>query len=469
MIKYILFLIFDICLFLASPAVMDKGFMAVCAVMAMVKVILTFFEGNSKRYNLKKIYFRHSVIFVLCFFVVFFQSDIDFLVGLAEEDDYFVYNPKVVCKAMALSSMALTFFLLGYSFSKNKEARLNNYYKKASVHYEIPRQRLSGLILLTVLLILIYVIFVPKEYLSNGYGNAVDAGPVVAITGYLIAFFIALFVSYSLRNYNNKNEKWIEMFKLPLILLSVYALLILVTGRRTEVVRLAFVAMCSYVFISGRNAYIKRIIFLSAIGMLVLSVLGIYRSLQEGSVVDGYNQMKNILSVMPPTKELSTSVNTLHVAMTYYPDKQPFDMGASFLPSFLKIIPGLTGFFQLFSGLQMKGSDLIISELFFEGGQIEWGLGSSIIADIYISFGVLGVLLVFYVLGRFIRWLEVGTFCKSASPYFLALSFSCYSQFMFACRGGVGVFFLCWTYACIIIYLIVRPVKVINKIVNENK
>lgn len=468
MTKYYILLIIDICLFLAAPTVMDKGFMAICAVMATVKVIMSFYEGNSKCYNLRKIYFRHSVIFVLCFYIVFFQSDIDYIVGLAEENDYFVYNPKVVCKAMALSSMALTCFLLGYCFSKTKELSSSDYAKRVSINYEFPRQRLNYLALLTAFFILVYIIFVPKEYLSNGYGNAVDAGPVVAITGYLIAFFIALFVSYSMR-YHNRSVKWIKMFKLPLILLSVYALLIIVTGRRTEVVRLAFVAMCSYVFISGRNANIKRILFLSAIGMLVLSVLGIYRSLQEGSVVDGYNQMKNILSVMPPTKELSTSVNTLHVAMTYYPDKQYYDMGASFLPSFLKIIPGLTGILQLFLGLQMKGSDLIISELFFEGGQIEWGLGSSIIADIYISFGVLGVLFVFYILGRFLRWLEVGTFCKSSSPYFLALSFSCYSQFMFACRGGVGVFFLCWTYACIIIYLVVRPVKVINRTISDNK
>ena len=123
---------------------------------------------------------------------------------------------------------------------------------------------------------------------------------------------------------------------------------------------------------------------------------------------------------------------------------------------FFKIIPGFTSFWENYIvGHHIDGSNEIFTSIYFSGDKI-WGLGSNIIADVYISFGFIGTCLVFFVFGRFVKYLEIKTFIIQSSPYILALSFSSYSAFMFACRSTMATIFLCWTYSCLLIYIFTR-------------
>lgn len=447
MLKYILLLLFDFFLIIGSPSTMDKGFMTLCVILALLKFVFLINEGKSKYNDLSRMFFRHSVVFVFCILIVFFQCDLDYIIGLADINDYFVYEPKVVCPAMALSNMALSSFLVGYCYYKNTEKRFgitgHNY-----ANYKLNKKYLVAI---AFLLIGLYVYFIPKDYLDLGY-NKVSAGAVGIIIGYLISVFIAIYVLYYMEYMKENPLSWYKHYHLPLIISGVYAFIIIITGRRTEVVQVGFIILASYVFVKGAKANHRFILIAGTVGMLILGLIGIYRSLEGGTILESYNALNSQKSILPPTKELSTSVVTFHIALANYPDIYPFNYGSSFFPAFFKIIPGLSGLLSML-GLTWEGSDMIITSIYFGKQNIIYGLGSSILADIYISFGAIGILLIFFILGVFIRWLEVGTFSKQASPYFLALSFSCYSEFMFACRNGIGIFFLCWTYSCLLIYL----------------
>lgn len=449
MLKYLVLLVVDAFLYFSSPYSMDRSFMTICAVLAAVKVVLVFFEGKSKVFDLRKIYLRHSTVFALCFFIVFFQCDIDYILGIADIGDYFVYNPVVVCKAMALSNMALTTFLLGYSNGKTKE-RL-----AMASHSNLKRRIINSfgnkmfLNYFVFIIILVYLTF----FSNTGY-NQEGWEKAGVIIGYTVAFFVAIFVAYSMDYREGKNMSWFFHMRIPLLLILVFLLIVILTGRRTEVVRCGFLILCSYLFVKKDKANYKFIITASIIGLLLISTTAIIRQSAGTTLRESLVILQDTKSVFPPTKELSTSVNTLHIAMTEFPERTPFNLGSSFFSSFLKIVPGLTGLVQFVSGEKFVGSEVIITDVYFGSKYHGWGLGSSIIADVYISFGTIGVIIVFFLFGRFVRWLEVKTYNVESSVYIVALSFSCYSQLMFACRSGLGILFLCWAYSCILLVMV---------------
>jgi len=421
--------------------------MAECAILAAIKLALVFFEGKSKRCDFSGIYLRHSTVFAICFFIVFFQSDIDYIVGIADVSDYFVYDSRVVCKAMALSNIAFSCFLLGYCYSKLKEVGRGYSNIRNSKNVLFENKPIYNYLVFFV--ILVYLSFFSRtEYSEEGWEKA------GFIIGYTMAVFIAIFVAYSLDYKEGKAQPWFRYMAAPLALVFVFAGIVILTGRRTEVVRCGLIVLCAYVFIKKDKVNYKFILLSSIVALIVISLAGIIRRDADSTIEGSLLVLQDIESVFPPTKELSTSVNTLHIAMSSVPRDIPYNLGSSFFASFLKIVPGLTGAIQSAFGIKFVGSDTIISDIYFGSKNHGWGMGSSIIADVYISFGPIGVIFVFFLFGRFLRWLEVETYMKDSSIYIVALSFSCYSQLLFACRSSLGILFLCWTYSCILLYLI---------------
>ncbi len=162
-------------------------------------------------------------------------------------------------------------------------------------------------------------------------------------------------------------------------------------------------------------------------------------------------------SISPATYELANSVNTLHVAVANYPSHFNYNLGSSFFPGFSVLVPGLTKLLSFLS-FNFSGSEDIVTKLYF-GGYVPswgWGLGSSAVADAYISFGPIGVTLIFILLGYFFKILEIGTFCRKPSPYFLVLSICCYSQIFPFCRGPFFLLFLSLSYSLLLIYFALK-------------
>lgn len=116
---YLVLLIVEIFLYNDAPNNMDKSFMAMLLLLAIAQYV-RFFIKNKKQ--LRSILIRHSIIFLLCYFVVFYQCYIDYIVGLIDSTEKELWiDTSIVCKSMVLANMALSSLLLGYSlFQKTK-------------------------------------------------------------------------------------------------------------------------------------------------------------------------------------------------------------------------------------------------------------------------------------------------------------------------------------------------------------
>lgn len=459
MLIYLFSLLISCILFYEAPTSMNKGFMINCLTIVALNIAYFILMRSKNGYSVRKIYVRHSFIFIICFFIVFFQADLDYVLGFIDGSLKLLWiDNSIVCKSMALSTMALSSILLGYSVFRNRETSIKNF-SPASYIYSTSNKK--EICYAGYGLLVFYLLVVPRSYLYGGYNSGADRGWANVILVLLQALFIAVFALYCYEfRQRSVRKNFFQELKAPIILVLVYIGIVLITGRRTEAVRMALLLLIAYSYAMGRMANNKMILIITISSAVIFSATRVLRSGDTNEFRKSIEIVADASSISPFTQELSSSVNTLHVAVSNFPERYNYTNGLTFFPNFFILVPGLDRFYQSNirgAGVITNSADLITNiEIGKEAG---YGMGSSIVADVYIAFGPIGVVIAFIILGIFIRYLEVGTFAMMKSPYFIVLSLGCCSQFMFACRGTVANLFLSWSYATLIIFFFSKRIK----------
>lgn len=439
-----LFYIFvSVVLYYIAPNYPSRPFMGLCVTMALVLMFLHT-KGCGAEDKLKRIYLRHSIVFILGYLIVFFQRAIDYSVGLIDEYSGSVESllwanvPFVVSKACALSLIGISAFVYGYnSYTYNK-----NIVSKVRYQFRLKK----GLVLSGFLLLLVYVIltgigdFTKKEESEN-------IGYLMVAQAVLLAVVVIYTYDYK---YNAAYQEFNKRFFIvPVSLIAFYLFIYFATGNRGGAIKVCFMLLVAYLYLQHEKVNYKKIFFCFLIGALAMTTIGIVRTMETKDMNEVAALMSVKETVSPFTVELSGSVNTVHVALANYPSKKKFNCGTSFFSGFSVLVPGLS---RITHGMSENSGD-ILTKMYFGGSVPDWGwgLGSSAVADVYISFGMIGVLLIFFLFGKFLHYLEYGTFVIEKSPFFLVLSFCVYSQFISLCRGPFSILFLSWDYALIIV------------------
>src|SRR5690606_1604389 len=113
------------------------------------------------------------------------------------------------------------------------------------------------------------------------------------------------------------------------------------------------------------------------------------------------------------------SVRTLHAAVDHT-ERNGYYYGVFQGVQIIGIIPGLGIYIQNLLNVDFHsfGSAAFLT---FEilGSNPTHSLGTSIIADIYLDFGILGVIIIFFLFGMFVRYLEIGMYNRTVISLFL--------------------------------------------------
>ena len=121
MVILVFLLLVSILLYLGSPMEPSKAYMSYSFTVCLLAVVYYYRSYKTAKNDvLKKIKILGLVsVFVFAFFVVFFQRDIDYILGICDPDEQRFYDlvwagaPHVICKSLCLSSVALISFLIG--------------------------------------------------------------------------------------------------------------------------------------------------------------------------------------------------------------------------------------------------------------------------------------------------------------------------------------------------------------------
>lgn len=442
-------------MYLQAPQSMDKMFMGGCLVLSAFSLIVYFYsEKKNDRFKLAPQLLRHSVLFIILYVIVFFQVDIDYVLGIIGTDNSRLWiENRIVAKALALSCIGLNSLLCGLKFYT---LRNKNKFGEIDVYVSSPKY----LCLLGYIMLLTYICLTDTSYLVGGYTRGEDNSTNYVVMVLLQSVIIAMCVLYGYKIKRESLEKTINwrQYRYPLLLLLLYIFIIVISGRRASAIRIGALMLVFYAYMMGsRIKYIKVLLCIVS-AVMIFSLVGIMRG-ESTSVKDGLNALSEQETIMPTTREMANSVNTLHIAVSEVPERIGYNYGLTFFHTFCVLVPGLDRFYRAFlaDGVVMDSAEFLTYTYF--GKDEEYGLGSSVIADIYISFGMIGVIIVMFILGAFFKYLEIRTFYRMTSLYVLAISFCCYSQFPAVCRGAVSSLFLSVSYSCILIYFFTRKIE----------
>lgn len=221
------------------------------------------------------------------------------------------------------------------------------------------------------------------------------------------------------------NSIWVFLRKLGLLFyinLFAYLLLVMLSGDRGPILTISLTMLAAITIGTQRRIKFATIVFAVLIGATFISILGVVRkmdtnlsfgermsrALEDDSVNERYQ------SIVPATAELSTSVRTLHLALDHVPTHHNYLFGLFQIREILKVIPFASGFFDpLFpEHFRYKHSAFFITWV-DKGDNYTVGTGSSINADLYLSFAEVGVVLFLFLLGRLFRWVDLLVFSEN--------------------------------------------------------
>lgn len=421
------------------PETMDITAMAILLVVVLFSTIL-FFTKEEKILYLEGQFLKHSNIVVLGLLIVHFQLYLDFILGNISKYENFIWaSQKVVVKSMTLSAIGLLSFYLGYVYYNNK--KIIKLKRSNETKYSV-----KTLTYITALVLAIYFYTVNPLYLAGYYGSE-DMGTIatyMSLLFYLLVFAIIIQTTRNLRIENKIPTNFIHYLKLMnpflVILLGVYLISVLFSGDRGPLISFGLCFGSGYFFVKRiKLSYKKGLLFIIS-GAFIITSLGLIRSvdkklsfsekIQQSFDDDkvNYDNYKEINSILPQTKELASSVRTLHHTVNYIPSKHGYLYGRFQFQHLTTAIP----FFNAFNALifddlsfKYKGSGSFVTWI-IQGDNPISGSGTTCIADFYFDFGVPGVVVGMFLFGYLIRMFEINMYDNKLPSLFLHVAIIIY-------------------------------------------
>lgn len=389
----------------------------------------------------KKNYFDFDTIFLLSYFFVFFVYSI-FLYPISETYFYvfaYYFNTDVISQSTGLALMGSQMYMLGaawYHFRHQDEKE-----KHISEVLYLPTNILHYV---TILVFIVFMVGGGYSFYVNVYKEG-ESSDETSIVSYLLALFLAFYYVSIILEFNKMRfipqgrSKWKAFNKLLLLFIFVASLVLFSTGTRTTALRMLLSLIGLYALLY-RPISFKMFLVLFLLGTCAMSFIVVSRSAEGAFEVNSFVDL--FMDLIINNRNSFTAVE--------YVNNHGYSYGVSMLAYILKVIPFIQGvvcsLFGLDPNILRSGSILTIDTL---GDEATWGLGTNIIADLYLAFGAPGVIILMYILGYLVHKSEQKA--KQGDIYYLLLYtvFISLSVYMVRSEYFYGLSLFVWAF-CII-------------------
>ena len=415
--KAIVFLSFIILLALSFfiPESSDRSFQYIVFIIVLINTFSLYFF-QKKIFN-KFGYINFLSIFILGYLIVFFQLPLLSYFGIEIIDSLFDFiwvHPNVINKSILISGIGLVSFYFGFI-----------YYKKSPLIQKsnLPKRKLESSNFLVNSTYIIYLIF----FISSGSYKTGEYTPDDSY--FLLPYFFKYFNVFltasiihrlthisSLSFENISISKYLSLFDNKLLIIIFWHIAFsLFVGDRGPIISYGLLTFSLYFLRFNRVGFVK-IILLIVLSGIVFESIGIIRMGRKGNV--NYSQrVNNAFSSneknskgfdrsVPGSSfiELALSVRTLNHSIYNVPKNYEYGYGTYQLSHIFSIIPGLSGLMIkiIHDGDQKFDSSSSFITFLIQGNNPTYGDGTSVLADFYLDYGLMGVIFGLFLFGVFI-------------------------------------------------------------------
>lgn len=331
----------------------------------------------------------YDTMFFLSFFFVCFFFPI--FVYPYDQTRYWMflyeYNENLISKGTALSLLGVASYMTGSVFYKSKNISRTN-----SRGQYTDTTLIGGL---SVFGFICYIVTGGYSALINMYkgeGAVSGVGQYFFIIAYVGIF--CMIIAWQYNSYiKSGNFKLLSIPPYWIAYIVMFIFLMLYSGSRGKVINIALLSLGVYSCLF-RPFSLKKVAVLSVIGIIFMFSIVLYRS----------NGSENVGQFADVVMDLMINSRNTYAVMEYV-DENGFSFGRSMLGYTLAVIPFAQNvIFSLFNiDPDTVSSSLIITKETI-GTTSEVGLGTTVIADLYLAFGEIGVICGMAALGLFISY-----------------------------------------------------------------
>lgn len=283
------------------------------------------------------------------------------------------------------------------------------------------------LVMLVFVLIIAFIGFGGINYYRSEYNDAVnnDSGTIVKyILLLLVTTAMALIGTEFYNKKLNVNYK-ISWFAFGAMFFLIGTLLVI--GNRTAASQILLPIICLYALFFKNINFNKFFIFVFS-GIVLMWII------QQTRTGNSNFELTNPIMLI---LDLTIPMRNTYAALQYV-DVKDFTYGSSMIIDVSGVVPFLPSLVQESFPQLEPGSASLLTEYtyanFYMPDEYKIGLGTTIIADIYVAFGVIGVLIFMYILGSLVnKWLS-----KSYQLNYYSIIILCgvLGNAIFMVRGG---------------------------------
>tara|TARA_B110001469_G_scaffold117373_1_gene123293 strand:- start:10837 stop:12252 length:1416 start_codon:yes stop_codon:yes gene_type:complete len=439
-----------------------------CSVISVVHMLI--FDVTTRYHFKAKGLFSVSTLFFFSYAIVFFQFPI--LAPFYEEirfNSLLWMREDFVNWTTMISAGSIHLFMVGYLHVFLR--------KKSSGAVEVVavanRQRLRILLFVfpgaSLFCFGLFLSVVGPSYLSGAYGGSANWGG--GATYFFRLFEVFFYLTVALEIYKIKITKhkvgFIEYFLSfnfhTSFFIAFFLLFNLFTGDRGSILSTVIMLVGGYDFFFKRLPFLLSVVTITC-GVLMLAFISDYRT-QDASMTieERINQGKlrtEDKQFYEITGDLAASVRIMNYAVMITPNLSDFYYGWVQFGRVAGAVPLASGVFNKVLPVRIHDTPLgsTSSSIFTYhvlGPNSKIGVGSSIIADLYIDFGIIGCFVGMALFGYFIAWVETRA-DGSVGLFKVVFYLLVVAQAVYWPRSFIGIAFQQWALAMGILYLIFK-------------
>lgn len=385
----IVILVLSFSVFTFAPDVYDYQYVVICAALYVLFILIYLFIKRKKNYLDFDCLFFVSYFFVTLYYPAFMYPTDPYRYVFYELG----FDKDVMSFSSGLALLGISAYIMGALMITDK-------FKRSKVEKKNNRLKIKTTWIFVTAIVLV-VLFIAtggymklfNEYVGGGAEDISDGG----IGSYFYVFFPAFLfagIIAEFRNLKIENEKKINFSsinKIGIAITCIVFILFIATGSRTIPIQLVLLIMGLYTLLYKPFGLFK---FTATVvgGFTILALVGFLRS--------KYNEGKEF-HVEDATMDLIINNRNSFLAIERV-QNFGINYGESMLSPILAPVPFAQSLVISIFGLdedQMRSALVFTKDTF--GFVSTWGLGTNILADVYISFGILGITIFFAAFGFF--------------------------------------------------------------------
>jgi oligosaccharide repeat unit polymerase len=387
-------------------------------------------------YKRKKNYFDFDTLCIITYFFVFFCYPV--FIHPFDIGQFYIYylpfNHGIINKSTLLALVGIESFFIGSMLLEKKTIII----KEISVDKNIF-PLFAGILFISISIMKEIIFPSANRYAGEGSADPSKAGGVWGYFGLLSGIIITCAICFQFRYNIISNKKWYKTDIVFWVLFIIYILLSTRHGGRANILRYGLIIISFISLIRGGFKF-RTFILVALLGMLFLNLMLIFRS--RGSYSFSFNIMNIALDLIINNRNTFLAVDYVNSnGLMFVP----------FLGALLASIPFLSSL--VFNVLKIDSiyttSAIFLSYLTF-GQNMDYGVGTNIIASLYLSLGLFGVIIGMFSLGLIVNYLMNKFYQMSyygSLAYLILMSYSVYlvrSEYFWFLRYMVwGLLFYC--------------------------